>query len=74
MTRKKITHKEFIEILEKCDCDMYANYDCLLNALACFLHHMSKQSYDFGCVHSGDRDEKRWRAIYHELEKRGYYD
>lgn len=76
MKRKKMTYKEFKEVLENVahmPIDIYG-WDGVLNALSLCRRYCAKNARDLGCDASAKRDEKIASDITQYLEDNGYYE
>lgn len=72
---KKLTNKEFKQILTDCGLDFSIwGYDGVLNMVVICLYHDAREERKNGYDLAADVDIERANKLYDELHKRGYYN
>ena len=69
---KKMTAKEFKEILDRCGVDN--SYESCLTRMSNYFHDESKKAKQKGYVHSADWYQEISDIINDELEERGWFE
>ena len=74
MAKKKMTAKEFKQILIDVGYWTDSEYERVLNSLSMLEHKQAQEMAQLGLYHGADACERRARTLYDILDARGYYD